>query len=290
VVVADLRDAVTTTVPPPPRRVFAPDLMAGQVALVTGGGTGLGRAIAQALAEAGADLLLAARRSEPLEIAAGEIRAATGRRVEIATCNIREREEVESLAARAAEWLGGQVDVLVNNARGQFPTPARSMKPKGWNAVIDLNLNGTWSMIQTFGNQMLDGRGGSIVNVIAVIGRGFPGLAHTAAARAGVAELTRTLAFEWGTKVRVNCVAPGPVVTRGFDAAGYDVDYSKLPRTQPIPRFGRPDEVANAVVFLASQAGAYITGEVLSVAGGQQLYGLNQALLDGSFDRPIKKD
>jgi citronellol/citronellal dehydrogenase len=155
--------------------------------------------------------------------------------------------------------------------------------------VIDLNLNGTWNMIQVFGNQMLDGRGGSIVNVIAVIGRGFPGLAHTAAARAGVLELTRTLAYEWGTQVRINCVAPGPVATRAFDAAGYDIDTSTLPTTQPIPRFGRPDEVANAVVFLASEAASYVTGEVLYVAGGQQLYGVNQALLDASFERPQKK-
>jgi citronellol/citronellal dehydrogenase len=274
---------------PPSRRVFARDLMAGQVALVTGGGTGIGRAIAQGLAEAGADLFLAARRIEPLEQAAAEIRASTGRRVEIATCNIRERESVEALALRAAELFGGQVDVLVNNAGGQFPQPARAIKPKGWHAVIDLNLNGTWNMTQIFGNQMLDGRGGSIVNVIAVIGRGFPGLAHTAAARAGVAELTRTLAYEWGTQVRINCVAPGPVVTRAFDAAGYDADTSTLPTTQPIPRFGRPDEVANAVVFLASEAASYVTGEVLYVAGGQQIYGVNQALLDASFERPPKK-
>ena len=274
---------------PPSRRVFARDLMAGQVALVTGGGTGIGRAIAQGLAEAGADLFLAARRIEPLEQAAAEIRASTGRRVEIATCNIRERESVEALALRAAELFGGQVDVLVNNAGGQFPQPARAIKPKGWHAVIDLNLNGTWNMTQIFGNQMLDGRGGSIVNVIAVIGRGFPGLAHTAAARAGVAELTRTLAYEWGTQVRINCVAPGPVVTRAFDAAGYDADTSMLPTTQPIPRFGRPDEVANAVVFLASEAASYVTGEVLYVAGGQQIYGVNQALLDASFERPPKK-
>jgi len=274
---------------PPPRRIFAPDLMAGQVALVTGGGTGIGRAIAQGLAEAGADLFLAARRIEPLDQAAAEIRAATGRRVEVATCNIRERESVEALALRAAELFGGQVDVLVNNAGGQFPLPARAIKPKGWHAVIDLNLNGTWNMTQVFGNQMLDGRGGSIVNVIAVIGRGFPGLAHTAAARAGVLELTRTLAYEWGTQVRINCVAPGPVVTRAFDAAGYDADTSMLPTTQPIPRFGRPDEVANAVVFLASEAASYVTGEVLYVAGGQQIYGVNQALLDASFERPPKK-
>jgi citronellol/citronellal dehydrogenase len=252
---------------------------------VTGGGTGLGRAIARALAEAGADLLLAARNAERLETAAAELRAATGRRVETATCNIRERESVEALAERAAA-LYGQVDMLVNNAGGQFPSPARAIRPKGWHSVVDLNLNGTWNMTQVFGERMLAGRGGSITNVIAVIGRGFPGLAHTAAARAGVLELTRTLAFEWGTKVRINCVAPGPVVTRGFDAAGYDLDAANAPLTQPMPRFGRVEEVANAVVFLASRAAAYVTGDVLYVAGGQQLYGLNQALFDASFERP----
>jgi NAD(P)-dependent dehydrogenase (short-subunit alcohol dehydrogenase family) len=267
-----------------PRRVFAPDLMAGQAALVTGGGTGLGRVIAQALAECGADLLLAARQSERLEEAAREIRASTGRRVEVSACNIRERESIEALAGRAVE-LYGQIDVLVNNAGGQFPSPARSIRPKGWHAVIDLNLTGTWNMTQVFGNQMLDGRGGSIVNVIAVVGRGFPGLAHTAAARAGVLELTRTLAYEWGAKVRLNCVAPGPFRTAGFDAT-YDLEQLTGMDSIPTGRFGEPREAAHAVVFLASPAASYITGEVLYVAGGQQLYGRNQALLDASFERP----
>src|SRR5690606_27755716 len=170
----------------------------------------------------------------------------------------------------------------------QFPSPARAIRPKGWQSVVDLNLNGTWHMTQVFGERMLADRGGSITNVIAVVGRGFPGLAHTAAARAGVLELTRTLAFEWGTKVRVNCVAPGPFKTEGFENT-YDVaSVSGGMRTIPIPRFGRVHEAASAAVFLASPAASYVTGEVLFVAGGQQLYGMNQALLDDSFDRPAK--
>jgi citronellol/citronellal dehydrogenase len=262
-------------------RVFSSELFSGRVALVTGGGTGLGRVIAQTLAEAGADLLLAARNVERLEIAAAEIRQSTGRRVEVGAVNIRDRETVEALAARA-DSLFGSIDVLINNAGGQFPQRARDFKPKGWNAVIETNLTGTWNMMQIFGNRMLDRKSGSITNVIAVVGRGFPGLAHTAAARAGVLELTRTLAIEWGPEVRLNCVAPGPIETEGFQAT-YDPNVSTILDGLPIPRFGTREEVANAVVFLASPAASYITGEVLFVAGGQQIYGRNQALLDDQF-------
>jgi len=264
------------------RAVFAPDLLRGSTALVTGGGTGLGREIAQALAEAGADLLLAARRVERLDAAAEEIREATGRRVETAFVNIRDRAAVEALGETAREKFGG-VDILVNNAGGQFPQPAREFKPKGWDAVVETNLTGTWNMTQVFGNQMLDAGRGSIVQIIAVVGRGFPGLAHTAAARAGVLELTRTLAIEWGPSVRANCVAPGPVTTQGFHET-YDPKVLELIAGIPIARPGYPREIANAVVFLASPAASYITGEVLYVAGGQHLYGRNQALLDGHFE------
>ena len=262
---------------------FAPDLFAGQTALVTGGGSGLGRAIAECLARAGADLLLAARKVDRLELAAKELRTATGRRVETAFVNIREREAVEALAARARE-LFPRVDVLVNNAGGQFPQAARDFSPKGWNAVIDTNLNGTWNMTQVFGKQMLDQGSGVITNIIAVVGRGFPGLAHTAAARAGVLELTRTLAYEWGPTVRLNCVAPGAVETEGFKGA-YDPDIGQLFGGIPLARYGTREEVAHAVTFLSSPAASYVTGEVLFVAGGQQGYGRNQAIFDHQLGR-----
>lgn len=268
---------------PTPKHVFRPDLLASQAALVTGAGTGLGRAIAQELAGAGADLLIAARRREPLEKAAAEIHASTGRRVEVALVNIRERDSVEALGERARD-LYSQLDILVNNAGGQYPQRARDFKPKGWNAVIDTNLTGTWNMTQVFGNQMLDGRGGSITQIIAVVGRGFPGIAHSAAARAGVLELSRTLAYEWGPKVRVNCVAPGPIATHGLEVT-YDPKVTRLNESIPSQRLGTPEEVAHGVVFMASPAASYITGEVLYVAGGQQIYGCNQTLFDDQFDR-----
>jgi citronellol/citronellal dehydrogenase len=270
--------------PPLPARVFASDLLAGRTAIVTGGAGGIGRAISEGLALAGADLLLAARNQEKLETVATDLRARTGRRVETAVVDIRNRDSVEALAAHAST-LFPKIDILVNNAGGQFAQPARDYKPKGWNAVIDTNLTGTWNMTQVFGVPMLDGDGGSIVNVIAVVGRGFPGIAHTSAARAGVLELSRSLAFEWGPKVRINCVAPGPVRTEAFEHT-YHPDIFKLCEALPIPRFGRPEEVAYAVTFLASPAATFITGECLFVAGGQQIYGRNQALFDEALGRP----
>ena len=276
-----MRSGITET-PVVPRRVFAPDLLTGHNALVTGGGTGLGRVIAQMLAECGADLMLAARRIEILDAAAAELRASTGRRVETCAVNIRDRAAVEALADRARERFGA-IDIVINNAGGQFPQTARHFSLKGWNAVIETNLTGTWNMTQVFGNQMLAGQGGSIVNVIAVVGRGFPGIAHTAAARAGVLELTKTLAIEWGPKVRLNCVAPGPIQTEAFKT-NYDPAIEKMCEGLPIPRFGTREEVAYAVVFLASPAAAFTTGDVLFVAGGQQIYGRNQALFDEQFE------
>ncbi len=254
---------------------FATDLLAGCTALVTGGGSGLGKAIATGLSLAGADVVIAARRLDRLEAAADEIAAASGNPVTVDQVDIRNRDTVEALAGRH------DVDILVNNAGGQFPQKARDFSPNGWNSVVDLNLNGTWAMTQVFGNQMLEraadgGSGGSIVQIVAIVGRGIPGIAHSAAARAGVIELTKTLAFEWGPSVRVNCVAPGAFRTEGWEAT-YDAEVGDMTGV-PLPYPGRPADIANATVFLASPASAFITGACLPVDGGQLLHGTISAL------------
>jgi citronellol/citronellal dehydrogenase len=255
---------------------FAPDLLAGRTAIVTGGGTGLGRAIAEGLSAAGASVVIAARRRDPLDVAATEITALTGNPVEVDLVDIRDRDTVEALAERH------RIDILVNNAGGQFPQKARDFSANGWRSVIDLNLNGTWTMTQVFGDQMLDGDGGTIVQIVALVGRGMPGIAHSSAARAGVVELSRTLAFEWGPKVRVNCVAPGAFRTDGWQAT-YDEGVGNDMSGVPLPYPGRPGDVANAAVFLASPAAAYITGVCLHVDGGMILQGPISALPAGGY-------
>jgi len=259
---------------------YSSELLSGRKALVSGGGTGLGRAIALGLSQAGAEVVIAARREEVLAAAAGEITAETGGRVSHDLVDIRDLETVEALAERHPD-----VDLLINNAGGQFPQKARDFSPNGWRSVIDLNLTGTWNMTQVFGNQMLDGGGGSICQIIAIIGRGIPGIAHSGAARAGVAELSRTLAFEWGPKVRVNCVAPGAFHTDGWEST-YDETVGQDMSDVPLPYPGRPSDIANAVVFMVSDASAFITGEVISVDGGQILQGAMSALpADGYPER-----
>ncbi len=263
-------------------RPFVTDLLAGKTALVTGGGSGLGRAIAEGLSAAGARVVIAARRKDRLDAAAAEITAATGNPVDVDLVDIRDRSTIEALAGRHA------VDILVNNAGGQFPQKARDYSPNGWNSVIDLNLNGTWAMTQVFGNQMLDGCGGNIVQIVAIVGRGLPGIAHTAAARAGVVELAKTLAYEWGPSVRVNCVAPGAFRTDGWEAT-YDDEVGTDMSGVPLPFPGRPSDIANAVVFLASPAASYITGECLYVDGGHVLHGPISALPpDGYPERHVR--
>jgi citronellol/citronellal dehydrogenase len=248
---------------------------------VTGGGTGIGRATAFALARAGADLILAARQQPPLTETAAAINAETGRSVEVMPVDIRDLTTVSALAKQISDhW--GQVDILVNNAGGQFPQAAADYSPNGWRTIIDLNLNGTWNMTQAIGKQMLNGQGGVICNITMTVGRGNPGIAHSGAARAGVGELTRSLSYEWGPKVRINCLGPGAIVTPGMEST-YDDDVLADIGETPIPQPGTPEDIANGVVFLVSPAGRFITGETLMIDGGVSRYGSNQALKPSDF-------
>lgn len=258
--------------------IFHSELLAGRTALVTGGGSGLGKSIATLLASVGADVTIAARREDRLRATADEIESATGRPVAIGLVDIRDLDTVDALAEQV-----GAVDILVNNAGGQFPQKARDFSPNGWRSVIDLNLNGTWNMTQRFGNLMLDSEsGGVICQIIATVGRGIPGIAHTAAARAGVLELTRTLAYEWGPHVRLNCIAPGQFHTEGWDST-YDEGVGAGYVEQPLPHVGDVDDIANAVAFLVSPGARFISGEVLFVDGGLILQGSMSALPAGGY-------
>jgi citronellol/citronellal dehydrogenase len=256
-----------------PRVFFAPGLFSGQVALVTGGGTGIGLCVARELGSLGARVAIASRRAEHVDPAAERLRA-EGVEVLATTCDIREIGEVERMVDLVLErW--GRVDVLVNNAGGQFPAPARAIGAKGWEAVIRNNLNGTFFVTSAVANKaMLPARRGRIVNVTATVGRGFPGMSHTGAARAGVENLTRTLAIEWASEgVRVNAVAPGNNI-RSSGTARYGEDLLELTRrATPLKRLGTPEEVARLIVFLASDANDFITGGVFPIDGGQALWG-----------------
>lgn len=260
--------------------MYASGLFDGKVALVTGGGTGIGRATALLLARLGARVAIASRKLEHLEGTARELAAVVGEaNVYHATCDIREPEQISALVSGVLDKLG-RIDLLVNNAGGQFPAPAESITPRGWEAVIRNNLNGTFYVTREVAlRSMIPNRGGRIVNVIANVFRGFPGMAHTGAARAGVENLTMTLAVEWAPhRIYVNAVAPG--VIRSSGTAQYPPELLEMGRKKtPLKRLGTEEEVADAIVFLL--AAGFVTGETLYVDGGARLWGENWPIPDG---------
>lgn len=247
-------------------------LFAGKVVLISGAGTGIGRAIAHWSAKLGADVVLCGRDAAKLESAAAAL-ARYDVDVLVHPLTIRDPDAVSGLFDAAWERFG-RVDMLVNNAGGQFPSHAIDISPKGWNAVIDTNLSGSWYMMQAAAQRWrFAGVPGSIVNIVAVVGRGMPGVAHTAAARAGVIALSKTLAIEWAPLgIRVNCVAPGLISTSGMNA--YQPEAVKaMIQTNVMKRFGQAEEIADAVCMVAGESGGFITGEVLHVDGGNQIWG-----------------
>jgi citronellol/citronellal dehydrogenase len=252
--------------------VYRPDLFAGKVAMVSGGGSGIGRATALLFARLGAKVAICGRTPEKLDVVTNFARSKGATMLSVPT-NVREPEQVDALFQRIHSEFG-RLDYTVNNAGGQFPQHAIDYAPKGWNAVINNNLNGTWYMMQRAAQYWRDtNTPGSICNIAVVIERGMPGVAHTVAARAGIIGASRTVAVEWAPlNIRVNCIAPGLTATEGLDV--YPPEARKeFPRANPMKRPGTAMEIAEACVYLSASSGSFITGEVLTVDGGGKLWG-----------------
>ena len=254
------------------RSPFRSDLMTGRVAIVTGGGTGIGRAIALELCATGAKIAICGRRLGPITAVAAEIVERGGECLQM-PCDIREPEQIEAFV-RAVLDRFSRIDVLVNNAGGQRPYPAIEVPLLHFEKVLKNNLLGTFAMTQAVARAaMIPQRGGSIINIIANIFRGFPGMAHTGAARAGVDNLTKSLAVEWSAhRVRVNAIAPGIIRSSGTDRYPEFLVETARQKT-PWKRLGAPEEVAHLSVFLASDAADYITGTTCYIDGGGALWG-----------------
>jgi citronellol/citronellal dehydrogenase len=252
--------------------VYRADLFADQVVLVSGGGSGIGRATALLCARLGARVVICGRTAAKLDRVA-EFAGARGAQVRAWPANVREPDQVAVLFERVHGEFG-RLDVLVNNAGGQFPQSAIDYAPKGWTAVINNNLNGTWYMMQRAAQYWRQqGAPGAIVNVVVVTERGMPGVAHTVAARAGIIGATRTVAVEWAPLgIRVNCLAPGLTATEGLDVYPPEA-HREFANANPMRRAGTPMEMAEAVVYLAAPSASFITGEVLTVDGGGRLWG-----------------
>jgi len=255
-----------------PSQIFRPGLLAGRTALVTGGGTGIGLAIAHELGALGARVTIAARDGERLTHAAADLKT-RGIEARAETVNIRKEAEVAALLDRLqrASWLP---DILVNNAGGQFNADPLAITANGFRAVVDLNLNGTWHMTKAVGERLVaSGRPGRIINIVLSLFQGLPGSAHAGAARAGVINLTKSLALAWAKHgITVNAVAPGTIDTPAlaqYDRAEMEADIRRL----PVKRMGHPEEVAQLVAFLVSPAGDYMTGTTLILDGGEHLIG-----------------
>ena len=248
-------------------RVFRPGLLDGQVAIVSGGGTGFGRTIALELAALGARVVVCGRRPEPLAETAALGPTSV---IEPVACDIREEQEVSALVERVLERFG-RIDLLVNNAGGQFLSPAEEITPKGFRTVIRLNVEGTWLMTHAVATRaMIPAGGGKVVSVTISPHNGLPGMAHSSAARAAVENLTRGLSIEWSRfGIRLNAVAAGQFATDTLLTKYPQPIVDAIADTIPLGRLGDADEIAWLVAYLASPAGDFISGAVLTVDGGR---------------------
>ncbi len=251
------------------RSVFRPDLFSGQTIVVTGGGSGIGRCTAHELAALGAHTVLVGRNEEKLETVAAEI-SEDGGQASWRSTDIRDEDGVrDTVASIVAD--NGAIHGLVNNAGGQFPSPLTGISKKGFDAVVATNLTGGFLMAREVFSQSMADNGGAVVNMIADMWRGMPGMGHSGAARAGMENLTRTMAFEWAAAgVRVNAVAPGWIISSGMDTYDGAVKalIPKLPAEVPLKRVGTESEVSATITFLLSEGASFITGSTVRIDGG----------------------
>jgi len=250
------------------RSVFRQGLFAGQTAIVTGGGSGIGRCTAHELASLGAGVMLVGRRIDKLEKVRAEIAEAGGQAF-VHVADIREEAQVAA-AAGATLAATGRIDHLVNNAGGQYAAPLAAISAKGWDTVVRNNLTGGFLMARECYTQWMNDHGGAIVNVVADMWRGMPGMGHSGAARAGMVNFSETAAAEWAISgVRVNAVAPGWIASSGLDTYPKEIQayFKQLHRAVPLQRLGTESECSAAICFLLSPAAAFISGATLRVDG-----------------------
>ena len=250
--------------------IFRPGLFQGQIHVVTGGGSGIGRCVAHELAALGATVVITGRTQEKLDKVAAEIRE-DGGQVDTAAFDIRDEEQVKAAVARIVS-THGRIHGLVNNAGGQFPAPMEMISKRGFGAVVANNLTGGFLMAREVFNQSLSKHGGgAIVNMAADMWNGMAGMAHSGAARAGMVNLTKTAAFEWArSHVRVNAVAPGWVASSGMDSYGPAMApmILSLKDNLPMRRLGLEAEISSVICFLLSPGAAFVTGVTVAIDGG----------------------
>jgi NAD(P)-dependent dehydrogenase (short-subunit alcohol dehydrogenase family) len=282
--------------------MFAKDLLQGKRALITGGGTGLGRAMAKRYLELGAQVFICGRREEVLKQACEELASETRGKIDGFACDVRDAASVEAMIARI--WNDGALDILVNNAAGNFLARTEELSPRAWDAVIGIVLMGTINVTMACGRRWLaEKRSASVLNIVATYsscGSGSGYVVPSAVSKAGVQALTRSLAVEWGPRgIRMNAIAPGPVPTEGaFSRLLPKPELEQLAINRvPLRRFGTPEEIANLAAFLVSDGAGYINGEVVTMDGGEWLQGagefsyLGQMLSDADWEmfRPKRK-
>ena len=246
--------------------VFA---LTDKVAIITGGGTGIGRSIAIEFARVGANVVLASRKIENLEKVAGEVRTLGRRALAIAT-DVRKPEDVDNMVKKTIDEFG-RIDILVNNHGASFGCALEDMTPGGWDVVMNIDLRGVYLCSRAVGKVMIQQKRGRIINISSIAGvYGSPMMAHYGAAKAGVINFTRSLASEWAKhNINVNCIAPGPILTAGYqDVREKSGEGDLKAGFNALGRWGRPEEIAYPAIFLASEAASFMTGETICVDGG----------------------